>query len=236
MRLVFALVPLWVAMLPLAAYLAAIAGLHLRRRPVVLSGAMDAIMLAAGVSGLVVAGPLALLQPLTGASPWTAAALLAAFAILVAFAILAARPRLVVYNVGLDQLRPRVVEVVARLDPSARWAGEAAALPACGLQLQLDARGPARSVSIIATGSRPSAEAWAEFSRRLRRGLVRVRVRRNAWWLAVLGAAAVGVVVAWFASRPAAPVTSAGPVGRPACGPTSPAPRGTTPPPAASWC
>jgi hypothetical protein len=236
MRFVFAMVPLWAAMLPLAGYLAVVAGLHLRRRPVVLSGAVDAMLLAAGVSGLVVAGPLALLQPLTGASPWTAAALLAAFAILVAFAILAARPRLVVYNVGLDQLRPLMVDVVARLDPAARWAGEAAALPARGLQLHLDSRGAARSVSVIATGARPSAETWAEFSRRLRRGMTRVRVRRSPWGLAFLGMAVAVVAGAWLASRSATAVTSAGPAARPACGPTWPASPGTIPPRAASSC
>jgi len=235
MRLLFATVPLWVAMLPLAAYLAVIAGLHLRRRPVVLSGAWDAILLAAGVSGLVIAGPLGVLQPLTGASPWTAAALVAAFAIVVAFAILAARPRLVVYNVGLDQLRPLLVDVVTRLDPAARWAGEAAALPARGLQLHLDARGVARSVSIIAAGSRPSAETWAELSRRLRRGLTRVRVQRSPWAIAFLGLAAAIVVAAWLVSRPAG-VTSAGRGAASACGPTWPAPRGTIRPPAASSC
>jgi hypothetical protein len=235
MRLLFAAVPLWVAMLPLAAYLAVIAGLHLRRRPVVLSGAWDALLLAAGVSGLVIAGPLAVLQPLTGASAWTAAALLAAFAILVAFAILAARPRLVVYNVGLDQLRPLLADVVARIDPAARWAGEAAALPTRGLQLHLDARGVARTVSIIAAGSRPSAETWAEFSRRLRRGLTRVRVRRSPWALAFLGLAAALVVAAWLAARPAS-VTSAAPGAASASGPTWRAVRDTTRPPVASWC
>lgn len=235
MRLVFATVPLWVAMLPLAAYLALVAGLHLRRRPVVLSGAWDATLLAAGVSGLVIAGPFALLQPLTGASPWTAAALVAAFAIVVAFAILAARPRLVVYNVGLDQLRPLLADVVSRLDPAARWAGEAAAMPARGLQVHLDARGVARSVSIIAAGSRPSAETWAELSRRLRRGLTRVRVQRSPWAIAFLGLAAAIVVAAWFASRPTG-VTSAGRGAASASGPTWRAVRDTTRPPVASWC
>lgn len=236
MRLMFAAVPLWAALLPLAAYMVAIAVLHLRRRPVVLSGARDAMLLAAGVSGLVVAGPLALLQPLTGSSPWTAAALLAGFAILVAFAILAARPRLVVYNVGLDQLRPLVADVVTRIDPAARWAGEAAALPTRGLQLHLDARGAASSVSIIAAGSRPSAETWAEFSRRLRRGVTRIRVRRSPWGLAFLALAAAVVAAAWLASWPAAGATSAGAAARPACGPTWRASRGTTRPRVGSSC
>lgn len=235
MSVLFAAVPLWVAMLPLAAYLAVIATLHLRRRPVILTGAWDAMLLAAGVSGLVIAGPLALLQPLTGASPWTAAALLAAFAIIVAFAILAARPRLVVYNVGLDQLRPLLVDVVARLDPDSRWAGEAAALPTRGLQLHLDSRGVARSVSIIAAGTRPSPETWAEFSRRLRRGLMRVRVPRSPWAIAFLGLAAAVVLAAWFASRPS-DVTSDARGAVSACGPTWRAFPGTIPPPAGSSC
>lgn len=235
MRLLFASVPLWVAMLPLAGYLVIIAALHLRRRPVVLSGAWDALLLAAGVSGLVVAGPLAVLQPLTGASAWTAAALLAAFAILVAFAMLAARPRLVVYNVGLDQLRPLLADVVSRIDPAARWAGEAAALPTRGLQLHLDARGVARTVSIIAAGTRPSAETWAEFNRRLRRGVTRIRVRRSPWAVAFFGLAAALVAAAWLAARPTG-VTSGARGAASACGPTWPGVRGTTRPPGGSWC
>lgn len=235
MRLLFASVPLWAAILPLAAYLAVIAGLHLRRRPVIVSGAWDAVLLAAGVSGLAIAGPLAVLQPLTGGSSWSAAALLAAFAILVAFAILAARPRLVVYNVGLDQLRPLLADVVARLDPAARWAGEAAALPTRGLQVHLDARGVARNVSIIAAGSRPSAEAWAEFSRRLRRGLLRVRVQRSPWAIAFLAAAAAIMVIAWLASSPMG-VTSAERGAASASGPIWPEARGTIPPRGESSC
>ncbi|MFM7207324.1 MAG: hypothetical protein ACKO4T_11735 [Planctomycetaceae bacterium] len=197
MRIALTDVPLWAALLPLAAYLALIGGLNLRRRPVVLSGQADVALLACGLTGLVIAGPLAMIQPAAGMSAWTAVALLLAFALAVSFAMLAARPRMVVYNIGLDQMRPLVAAVVTALDPSARWAGETAALPARDLQVHLDDRGPARTVSVIAAG-RASAETWAEFSRRLRRTTRATRVSPNPWaW--VFLAAAVGLTVfAWW--------------------------------------
>lgn len=200
MRLAFTAIPLWLALLPLAAYLAVIGSFHLRRRPVVVTGSVDGALLAAGVSGLVMAGPLALLQPLAGTSPWTAIAFLAACVILVASAILATRPRMVVYNVGLDRLRPVVAELVAGLDPASRWAGETVALPSRGLQIHLDDRGPARSVSVIAAGSRPAHEAWGEFSRHLRRGIGAIQVRRSAWGGYVFLALAAAVAAASWAA------------------------------------
>jgi hypothetical protein len=191
-------VPLWAALLPVAAYLLGVGLLHLRRRPVAVSGHVDAALLTLGISGMVIAGPLALIQPGAGLSAWTTAVLLLAFAVVVAGAVLAARPRMVIYNVGLDQLRPVVASVAASLDPTARWAGETTALPARGLQVQLDDRGPARTVSVIAAG-RSSAEAWAEFARRLRRAIRAVRVRPNPWACVFLSAGiAVAGAAAWL--------------------------------------
>lgn len=202
MRIALTNVPLWAALVPVAVYLVTIGLLHLRRRPVMLSGHADAALLTLGITGMVVAGPLALLQPGAGMSAWTTAVLLLAFAVVVAGGVLAARPRMVIYNVGLDQLRPVVASVAASLDPTARWAGETAALPARGLQVHLDDRGPARTVSVIAAG-RTSAEAWIEFSRRLRRAVRGVRVRPSPWAGVFFGAGvAVMAVAAWLALGP----------------------------------
>lgn len=199
MRIALTEVPLWAALLPVAAYLVAVGCLHLRRRPVALSGHVDVALLTLGIAGMVIAGPLALLQPGAGTSAWTTAVLLLGFAVVVAGAVLAARPRMVIYNVGLDQMRPVVASVAAGLDPTARWAGETAALPARGLQVHLDERGPARTVSVIAAG-RTSAEAWAEFSRRLRRAIRTIRVRPSPWaWAFLTAGFAVGLASAWLA-------------------------------------
>jgi len=203
MKFVLTDVPLWAALLPLAAYLTAVGIVQLRRRPLAVSGQVDVAALASAVAGLVLAGPLALLQPAAGSSTWTAVVLVLGFVLVVAFAMLAARPRMVVYNIGLDQMRPLVASVVAALDSSARWAGETAALPTRGLQVHLDDRGPARSVSVIAAG-RSSAEAWGEFSRRLRRAVRPVRVRPSPWaWTFVSAGAVVAGVATWLAMAPA---------------------------------
>lgn len=200
MTLALTHVPLWAAIVPLAAYFALLAAWHGRRRPLAINGHLDAVALACGLVGLVIAGPLAVLQPAAGVSAWTTIALLVGFVLLVGFALLAARPRLVVYNVGVEQLRPVVAEVASAIDPTVRWAGETAALPGRGLQVQLDDRGLGRTVSVIAIGGRAAAEAWPEFSRRVRRAVRTLRVHRRPW-AGVFAAVAVllGLAAVWMA-------------------------------------
>lgn len=211
----FAAVPLWAAILPAAAYLLALAGLHVRRRPSVVTGASDLLLLAAATAGLAVTGPLALLQPAAGGTAWAAGVLLLGAGLLFAALLLAARPRLVVYNITPEQLRPLVAEVVAALDPTARWAGETVALPGRGIQVHLDGRGGMRSVSVVALGGRTSAEGWAEFSRRLRQAIRGLRVRTSPWAVAfggcgcgLLAAAAVLAFLPVFQARAAMPAPS----------------------------
>ena len=212
MTLALAAVPAWLALVPLGLYLLAVGWIHLRRRPVVVPGILDLAALATGVSGLVLAGPLALLQPAVGTAAWATAMLLGSLVLIVAGGLLATRPRMVIYNVTMDQLRPILAEVVGRLDASARWAGESVVLPAQGLQVLLDGRGLGRAVSVVAVGTRSSPEAWSEFARRVRRAARKLRVRRNPWGAAAVlaGVALLAAALAWAllarqsADRPAA--------------------------------
>jgi hypothetical protein len=181
-------VPVWAAFLPLGAYLLVVGRLHLGRHPVVVAGSLDLAMLAAGVSGLVLAGPLALLQPAVGTAAWATAMLLGSLVLVVSGGLLATRPRLVVYNVTTEQLRPILAEVIGGLDPAARWAGESVVLPGRGLQLLLDSRGLTRCVSVVAVGGDSSAEAWGEFAGRVRRAARKLRVPRNPWGAATVAA------------------------------------------------
>ena len=196
MSLTLAAVPAWAALIPLAAYLLVLGWMHLRRHPVVVSGSIDLAALAAGVSGFVLVGPLALLQPAVGTAAWATLMLVAGLVVLVAGGLLATRPRLVIYNVTIEQLRPILAEVVGRLDTSARWAGESVALPARGLQVLMDGRGMARCVSLVAVGTRASPEAWAEFARGVRRAAKGLRVRRNTWGMALVASGLVLVAAA----------------------------------------
>lgn len=191
--------PVWVALLPLGGYLMLLGMLHLRRHPIPVPGGWDLAVLAAGLSGLLLAGPLSLLQPAVGPVGWGIPLLLCCLVLAVAGGILATRPRLVVYNVTIEQLRPVVAEVANRLDGSARWAGDSVVMPARGLQVLMDGRGLARCVSVATVGVRSSPEAWAEFARQLRRGIRRLRVRRNPWGgvAAGLGGLLFVVAVSW---------------------------------------
>lgn len=173
--------PLWAALVPPGLYLVVIAARHLGRRPTAVSGAAEVALLAAALAGLVLVGPMELLQPAGVRGPWRAVLSVVLVALAAALALLATRPRLVVYNVSLEQIRPVIAQVATMLDPSARWAGETVALPARDLQVHLDARGSMRSVSLVAVGTRSSPESWTEFTRGVRAAVRRVPVRANPW-------------------------------------------------------
>lgn len=202
--------PLWAALAPLGVYLIGLGVVHLRRRPIVLSGVWDGILLGGSLAGLAAVGPLALVRPAAGTPLWGWLIVLLLFGLLVALCVLVSRPRLVVYNITVEQLRPIVAEIVAALDPAARWAGEAVALPGRGLQVHIDANNAMRTVSLVAAGERPSLEAWGEFGRRLRQAVARLRVRPSPWggvFAAAGGILILVAVAAWAAAalRPAVP-------------------------------
>ena len=193
-------IPLWVVLLTPGLYLVGVGIVHLRRRPVAISGGRDLAFLAAAVAGPAIAGPLDMLQPTGTAWPWRIVVPMVSFAFLTAVVMLATRPRLVVYNVSLDQLRPVVAEIASRLDPAARWAGETVALPGRGVQVHLDGRGGLRSMSLVAIGARNSPEGWADVTRRVRHAIRRVRVRPSPWAAPLIACGGLLLVAAsWLA-------------------------------------
>jgi hypothetical protein len=86
--------------------------------------------------------------------------------------VLMSRPRIVIYNVSPEQLRPVLADVFGALEPEARWAGDAAFLPNLGVQLHVEANPVLRNVQLIATGTAQSYEGWgrlqSELAMRLR--------------------------------------------------------------------
>ena len=195
-------IPLWLACLLPGLYLLGIAVVHVRHRPLAVPGGWDLAIVAAAVAGLAMAGPLDLIQPVAIRGPWRLVLPAVLCGLLVALAILVARPRLVIYNVTLEQLRPVVAQVAASLDRQSRWAGETVALPGRGIQVTLDGR-TARCVSLAAIGGRTSPEGWAEFSRRVRRSVRVLRVRSSPWAVVFAGCGIALVAASlWLALRP----------------------------------
>jgi hypothetical protein len=184
--------PFCVAVAPLALYLLVLGLINFSRRPVVVSGARDMAALGVAILGLLIVGPAELLFPrlpgeLTGYF-WLL--LLFIYGLLLTLGVLLSAPRIVVYNVTLDQLRSVLSETVNELDPEVRWAGGSLSLPRLHVELYLDDGPSVRNVSLIATSSTQSYAGWRTLEKALRERLrATVENPPNAWGLGVLIAA-----------------------------------------------
>jgi len=162
---------LGIALSPLAAYLLLLGLVNLSPRPLLTNGGRDLAAMALGISGLVIVGPIELFFPefaaeRLGSYAWLL--MLGLYVLLVVLLVLVSRPRLVIYNMTLDQLRPTLASVVPDLDPDARWAGECLVLPRLGVQLHVEPFLALRNVQFVSAGPHQSLAGW----RRLERGLL----------------------------------------------------------------
>ena len=154
---------LTIALGPLAVYLLLLGMLNLSRRPFLTTGARDTAALGLAISGFAVIGPMELFLPeaaavLLGGYVW--ALLLGFYLLCLTLVVLLMRPRIIIYNVTVEQLRPTLAGVVVELDPDARWAGEALLLPRLSVQLHVEPFVAMRNVQLISSGPRQSCAGW----------------------------------------------------------------------------
>ena len=194
---------------PIAIYLLLLGVINLARRPLVVSGGRDAAALGFALSGLVFVGPMALLFPESIAAHFgpagtkylwlTFIGLLALCLILV---LLTLRPRLIIYNISVDRFRPILAEVVERMDPDARWAGDCLFLPGLGVQLHLENFGWMRNVSLVSSGPKQDYQGWSRLGLELAAALRNVEVPWNLAGLMLLSVGNVLILgLAWAIIR-----------------------------------
>jgi hypothetical protein len=165
---------LCLSLLPLAIYLVAIGLINLRRRPLVMAGSQDVNLLGLALIGLAVAGPLELFLPETAAfrfGPWVWLLMLALYLLLVSLASMMMRPRLVIYNITPDELRPVLADVARRLDPATRWAGDGLAMPKLGVRLHMECTRAFRNVQLVSVGRDQDDAGWKRLELDLRKSL-----------------------------------------------------------------
>jgi hypothetical protein len=193
---------LCLALGPVAMYLLLLGAVNLSRRSLLVSGARDAAALALAVSGLVVIGPMELFFPFESAvklGSYVWVLLLALYVMCVVLWLLLLRPRLVIYNISADKLRPILADVVGQFDGDARWAGDSLAIPKLGVQLYMDNFAPLRNVSLISAGGSQNHTGWRRLETGLRTALAREEVARNPRGLSLIVAGLlflVGIVLA----------------------------------------
>lgn len=174
---------LCLALGPVAVYLLLVAMLNSFRRPFLVSGTRDAATLGLAVSGLVLVGPMELFVPvpaLIAFGPYIWVLVISLYVLCLVLTLLVARPRLVIYNISPDELRPVLADLVHQLDAEARWAGDSLFLPSLGVQLQLEGPSPMRNVSLLATGSKQNPQGWRRLELALRGALGEMEVPRNS--------------------------------------------------------
>jgi hypothetical protein len=194
---------------PVAIYLLLLGTIGLSRRPVVVSGVRDAATLVLAMSGMIFVGPMALFFPeglaarMGPAGPrfvWLM--LISLFFLGLILLLLNLRPRVVIYNISAEQLRPILAEVVERMDPDARWAGEGLFLPGLGVQLHLECTGGMRNVSLVSSGPKQDHQGWARLEAELTAALRKVDTPRSLIGLVMLCAGNLLVLMlAWSILR-----------------------------------
>jgi hypothetical protein len=194
-----------VALGPVAMYLLLLGAVNLSRRALLVAGSRDAAALAVAVSGLMVVGPMELFYPFdsairlglglnaVAAEGFVWLLLLMLYVMSVTLWLLLLRPRLVIYNISADKLRPILADTVLQLDAEARWAGDSLSIPRLGIQLYLDAFAPFRSVSLVSAGAVQSHLGWRRLEAALRSGLAREQTGRNPRGLILLAVGLLGI-------------------------------------------
>jgi hypothetical protein len=178
-----------IALGPLATYLLVLGVINLSSRPLLTTGGRDAAALAIAIAGLVLAGPMELFLVEEAAvlyGGWVWAIMLAAYALLVVLVTLLLRPRLVIYNITLEQLRPLLADVVARLDTNSRWAGESLVMPQLGVQLHVEAAPLLKNVQLVSSGPQQSLYGWRQLESELSAALRRTRTGPNPLGVSLL--------------------------------------------------
>jgi len=173
---------LGIALGPVATYFLVLGVINISSRPVLTSGGRDAAALALALLGLVVTGPMELFLVEEAAvlyGGWVWAIMIAAYLLFITLMVLMLRPRLVIYNATLDQVRPIMVDVVSRLDRDARWAGESVVLPQLGVHLHFDVAPLMKNVQLVSSGPQQSLHGWHQLETELRTALKRAKTTPN---------------------------------------------------------
>jgi hypothetical protein len=171
-----------IALVPVGAYVLLLGFINARRRPFLTSGGSDFTALGIALSGLMFVGPMELFRPSAatrefGNYIWIVLVLF--YWLWLLFVVLVSRPRLVIYNISVEELRPILADAASRVDPDVRWTGSHLALPSLGVQLHVDSFDLMRNVSLVSSGSRQSIDGWRRLARELRRSLISIRVKSN---------------------------------------------------------
>lgn len=181
-----------IAAAPLGVYLFLMGFINLSRRPFITTGSRDAAALGIGISGLIIAGPMELFFPESAAGslgPKVWLMLIAFYGLSVSLVVLLMRPRLVLYNVSADRLRPTLAEIANQIDANSRWVGDCLDLPDKNVHLIIETGRWLNNVQLVSIGNAQSHDSWREIESKLRLALKGQRGQANFVGVGLMGIA-----------------------------------------------
>lgn len=195
---------LTIAFVPLATYLLVLGMINLSSRPFLTTGARDSLALALGLAGLMIVGPMELFLPERAAQTFGGYAwilMIVLYFLSCTLIVLMARPRLVIYNVTPEQLRPLLEQAVKSIDSEASWADDTYVLPRAFVQLHIESFPALRNASLVSIGPRQSYQSWRKLETTLAELLREARVVPNPYGVSLImfGVALAGLSVYWLA-------------------------------------
>ena len=171
-----------IAIAPLSVYLLMLGFLNLRRRPFLTTGARDAGAVGIALMGFVVAGPMELFFPEGAASrfgPWVWVLMLVFYGLCVSLLVLLMRPRIVIYNISMEELKPILTRIANQIDPKSRWTADSLLLPSLNVHLHAESVDWLRNIQLSSGGNRQSFEGWKQLEVELEKALRKIKVRPN---------------------------------------------------------
>ena len=190
-----------IAVGPLAIYLLVMGIVNLMSRPFVTTGARDTAAMGIAITGLMIIGPMELFFPEGAAirfGAWVWLMLIAFYGLCVSLAVLLMRPRIVVYNTTMEQLRPILASTVAQMDSKARWTGDSLLIPSLNVHLHLEGFSLLRHVQLVAVGHRQNYEGWNKLERILRDAIRPVRTFPSLLGMLLATIAIASALGTWF--------------------------------------
>ena len=170
----------FIAIGPLTAYLLLLGIVNLRRQPFVTTGARDAAALGVGLCGFAIAGPMELFLP-ESANRWFPGGvwilLILLYVLCLSLTVLLLRPRLVIYNAKIEDVRPRLAALFTELDKDARWAGDCVSLPNLKVQLSIEAQPILRTIQFVSAGPHQDPFGWKHVEKAVQRDVRQLESR-----------------------------------------------------------
>ncbi|MGL6193756.1 MAG: hypothetical protein ACRC2T_02930 [Thermoguttaceae bacterium] len=155
-----------IAAVPLALYLTWVIGLRLRRKPTVISGPTDFLLLGFAVVGLMFVGPIKLLFPIGALMIWKSATYGMLISLYFLFVVLFGGiigPRIVIYNIDGSKFTTVVDKLLA--NSGVESTGNCINIPNIGVQFSYDVQKWGRCVVLRPTRRNQNIAGWVQLQK-----------------------------------------------------------------------